>query len=559
MVSQSAHAATDAGEILRQIERDVEVKPLPQFPKIEEKRPEKFLDQGSVVVINEFKIEGNQVVSTLEIQSALIGLTGRGISIGELKTSMGLIATLYKNKGYLASVDLPDQDVTEGVVTLRIVEVALGQVKLNGDYQKDFKRVRPEVIEKMMNAGKLEGKILQQTNLDEALKRTNALAGIQISSTMVSSHKSGAVDVLVNVKDQPLLSTYLSVDNTGGRQTGRNKGLANLTLASPFGYGETVNITGLHSQGTDYAKLALIWPLGPSGLRVGVSASYMQYDIVAGVGVSTESHGHSSTLGLIAQYPLLQKVNGRLIAVMEAEQKNFVNKSVDATTNQDYEVQMFSASLNGDYKDNFLAGAVNNASINVGAGHVDMGSSSAAHIDGDSKGYRTQGDFARMRLNLNRNQFFTDTVVLSLSGSGQLANSNLDSSEKFYLGGVNGVRAYPTSEGGGSEGYLFSAELRKYLRGDLSVSTFIDHGWVRQFEDNTPGVPTAQSKVNSAHNEYSLKGYGVSVNWQGPYKMNLRAAYARRMGSNPNPAANGNDQDGSRTLDVFWINGSVSF
>lgn len=559
LVVSQAYAATDAGQILQQIERDVEINPLPVQPMIEEMFPVKISDQGPKVVIHEFRLQGNQVLSNLELQSALIGLANREISISELKSSMGLIASLYKKKGYLASVDLPDQDVTDGVVTIKIVEVALGQVKLDGEYNKDYKRVRPEVIERMLGADKLTGKVLEQNKLDEALARLNALSGVRIASGMTAGSKNGTVDVLLKVKDQPLLSTYLSVDNTGGRQTGRNRGLAYLTLASPFGFGEIVNITGLKSEGVDYGKLGVLWPVGPSGLRVGASASYMYYDIVTGVGVSTQSKGHSSTLGVIAQYPVLTTYNGKLVFTAEAEQKNFVNKSVDATTNQDYDVQVYSAALMGDYKDNFLAGAVNNASINIGNGDVDISGSSVKHIDGDSKGYRTQGTYTRLRWNLNRNQFLTDSVVLSLSGSGQWANANLDSSEKFYLGGASGVRAYPTSEGGGSEGYLWTAELRKYVTSVLSVSTFIDHGWVRQFEDNTPGMPTEQNKVNSEINTYSLKGYGFSVNWQGPYNTNFKATYAHRMGNNPNVAANGNDQDGTRILDVFWVNGSISF
>ena len=49
------------------------------------------------------------------------------------------------------------------------------------------------------------------------------------------------------------------------------------------------------------------------------------------------------------------------------------------------------------------------------------------------------------------------------SFSGQMAGGNLDPSEKFYLGGSTGVRAYPSGEAGGSTGQLISLELRRQL------------------------------------------------------------------------------------------------
>jgi hypothetical protein len=65
--------------------------------------------------------------------------------------------------------------------------------------------------------------------------------------------------------------------------------------------------------------------------------------------------------------------------------------------------------------------------------------------------------------------------------------------------------------------------------------------------------------VLSENNAYSLKGYGASLAWQGPYRTNAKVTYAHRIGHNPNPTANGNDQDGSKHYDVFWLNGGINF
>lgn len=545
-------APADAGQILQEIEKGVEIKPLPAQPKVEEIAPVQE-EEGQKVVINQFKFEGNHLIAEAELRAALASLTGREIGINELKTSAGLIAALYKTKGFLASVDLPDQDITEGVVTVQILEVALGKIKLDGEYGKDYKRVRPQVIQKAIDGDKVQGRAFEQEGINKALDRVGSLAGIKITSSMIAGEKEGTVDLSVKVQDQPLLSTYAALDNAGGRQTGRVKGLAYLTLASPLGYGETVNITGLKSQGTEYGKLGFMVPVGFNGVQIGANASYMEYEVIAREFQSQNIRGRSSVLGLAAQMPIFKTAKSRLGISLEADKKYFVNKN-GSTTESDYDLNVYSVTLNGDYSDSFLAGGFNTATLDLGVGSVNLdGSLNKAT---DSANAHTQGGFKRLRWSLSRNQFLTENVSFMLSGSGQFAKDNLDSSEKFYLGGTSGVRAYPTSEGGGSEGYLLSAELRRYLPHNLTVSTFVDYGFVRQYEDNQKHNGGG---ILSDINTYHLSGYGASLNWQGPYNTNLKAIYAHRFGNNPNPTATGNDQDGSHVVDVFWLSGSVSF
>ena len=60
-------------------------------------------------------------------------------------------------------------------------------------------------------------------------------------------------------------------------------------------------------------------------------------------------------------------------------------------------------------------------------------------------------------------------------------------------------------------------------------------------------------------NDYSLKGAGLALAWQGNSGLNLRATWARRIGDNPNPTATGNDQDGSLVSNRFWLTASLPF
>lgn len=138
-----------------------------------------------------------------------------------------------------------------------------------------------------------------------------------------------------------------------------------------------------------------------------------------------------------------------------------------------------------------------------------------------------------------------------LSYSGQRTTKNLDSSERFFLGGPSGLRAFPVSEGGGSEGDLLQAELRKKLPRGFELRLFRDQGRVKQSVVNFPGSPTP--------NTLFYDGVGAGMVWQGPRGFTFSVAWSRRLGGNPNPTPTGTDQDGTLDLNRFWASASLPF
>ncbi len=573
-LTHAAPAVPDAGQILQEIERDLDVKPIPEAPSVEVAPIEEA--QGEKVIIKQFKFEGNKTLSESELQDALASLLNHEITITQLKGCVDIIAEFYRQKGYLATAVLPEQDITDGVVVIKLVEATFGGVRFDGEYGKDFKRVKPYVIKRMIDGAMEKGAVLNQNDLDRALSVTQKMAGFNASANYQAGEKEGTTDVLVTVKDRPLFSGVLSADNTGGRSTGRHKQTASLSLASPLGYGDAVNLVALHSEGTDYASGSYSLPAGSRGLILGMNASYLKYDVI----LTDESisaikpKGEATTLGFDASYPLYisRKANANL--EFNFDHKTFLNQ-IKGTDNaylnsSEYKVNVATLVLSGTLNDEILAGGINRASVNLGRGRVNLDGSGLAmnppHQQTDYEGANTQGYYNRLKWNVSRTQFLSDTWSVSLDASGQFADKNLDPSEKLYLGGANGVRAYPTSEGAGSEGYLIKLELRKYLPYNLSVSAFYDEGHITQFKNNAKNAGSNVGETLTtagSPNDYALRGLGVSVAWSGPYNTNIKATYAHRIGDNPNPSIADSgavyDQDGALRKDIFWLSGSVGF
>jgi hemolysin activation/secretion protein len=402
--------------------------------------------------------------------------------------------------------------------------------------------VNPTVITNIINTHNAQGKPLNLNQLDRALLIANDLPGVSVQGGLQAGQKDGETDSLLTIKNKSRWNASLMTDNFGSRSTGYMRYLGSASLASPLRIGDRANVTLLNSEGTDYVRLDYSLPVGSRGLRLGVNGSYLEYEVLP-VSDSTElkPRGYASTAQLVATYPLYRTRSTNLNFESNLERKHYKNNNT--TGNQtDYNVYDLTLGLSGDRSNPWFVGGTSAASL-----MLDLGKT---HIAGQATGITLEdGRFNRWRYNLNHTQFIKNDLSLTGKFYGQFANQNLNSSEKFYLGGTSGVRAYPTSEGSGSEGYIMNLEARKELPLNLSVVGFYDFGHVKQ-------------KVEQAEamNTYNLKGYGMALDWQGPYRTNVSLIWARRIGNNPNPASdNYNDQDGTRHLNRFWLKASIGF
>jgi len=137
---------------------------------------------------------------------------------------------------------------------------------------------------------------------------------------------------------------------------------------------------------------------------------------------------------------------------------------------------------------------------------------------------------------------------------GQLASGNLDSSERFALGGPFGLRAYPVGEASGDEGHLFSLELKKDLGlnlkwGSVQLSAFADTGYTAFYKKPWAGA----LQTATGYNSYWLNDVGIGAALSKPGVYSVRLNYAHKMGGNPGRTMSGQDSDGQKSSGKFWV------
>ncbi|HTD73911.1 MAG TPA: ShlB/FhaC/HecB family hemolysin secretion/activation protein [Steroidobacteraceae bacterium] len=539
-----AQVPPDAGSLLKQIER-------PQQPALPPKGEPQFLPPpvlsaftGESIVVREFQFAGNTRLASKQLTVIVAGFKGRPLTFAELQNAAIAVATAYRKAGWIVRVYLPQQDVTQGTVTIQIIEAKFGVVRVEGKTHASAAR-----LTRMVEHAQKSTQTVNADSLDRALLLVNDLPGVTAKGRLDEGQNPGETDLVMTLADGRRVSGDIVADNGGARSTGLGRAIASASLNSPFGLGDRIDAMLLHSLGSDYQRAGYSLPIGSDGWRLGVNGSHLRYRVVTAAFAALDAQGTSTTVGAEASYPLVRASLHNLYFSFSLDDQRFDNKSMGFITSA-YSVRSVRAGLYGNLFDTFGAGGANNASISLEQGSVDLGNS--PNEGADALTTRTAGSFRKLNFSAGRQQAITSRFSLYADLSGQVANKNLDSSEKFYLGGLNGVRAYPANEGGGSTGVMLNLEARERLPLNLDLTGFFDIGVVH-FNKNNDFVGAA------APNRDELKGLGLTLGWTASMGLNLKATVARRIGSNPDRTSTGTDQDGSLDMTRFWIQASVPF
>jgi hemolysin activation/secretion protein len=540
-----AQTAPDAGSLLQQIEKQ-QHNPLPpkSGPQFEPPPPLQSIG-GATVTVKAFSFAGNTLLTGKQLDPAVLGFLNRPLDFAQLQNAAIAVAGAYRRAGWVVRVYLPEQDIVTGTVLIQIIEAKFGEVHVEGAPT----RVSVARLRSVVEASQPIGAPVNGDSLDRALLLIGDFPGVSVTGRLEQGQDRAQTDLVLSAADAALISGSATADNAGERATGAGRVTVDASLNSPSGIGDRADVVLLGTQGSNYERLAYSLPAGNNGWRVGVNGSHLDYKVITSDFEALGAHGTSTTVGLETSYPLIRARLENLYFSFHVEDNRFNNDSAGETTTR-YSVQSASANLYGNSFDTLGGGGANNVSVTLEHGLVDLAGS--PNEGADALTTRSAGSFEKLRFSASRLQAVTERFSLYAGLSGQAASKNLDSSEKFYLGGADGARAYPENEGGGSEGLMLNLEARERLPANLNVTEFFDWGTVRfDKDDNFTGAPSP--------NIDTLKGAGVSIGWLANFGLSVKATWAHRIGTNPDPTSTGDDQDGSHIENRVWLQVSMPF
>jgi hemolysin activation/secretion protein len=542
VIPPCAHAQTppDAGALQQQIERErsqqLPRRMAPEKPSM----PTEMQPSGITVTVREFRFVGNTLIPAERLASVVAAYMNRPLDFNQLQSAAAAVADAYREAGWIVRAYLPQQDIRNGIVTIQIVEAVFGKLVPEGVPS----RLPLSSALARFEARQKPEEPLNADALDRALLLVDDLPGVAVAGTLLPGTKDGETDVVLKFADEPLIVGEMGADNVGSRSTGSQRITANMSVNSPLNQGEQFVANFIHARGNDYARLAWSLPVGNDGWRMGVNASRLDYRLVASEFKRLDGAGDSTSFGVEASYPIIRMRLKNLFLNFAIDRKDFDNRTATGTTSR-YRIDNATVSLAGNLFDQWGGGGANSASVAFTQGKIDLGDLDPGELA--SLG----GSYSKLRYSVTRQQVISPVLSLFAAWSGQWAKDNLDSAEKFYLGGAYGVRAYPANEGGGGRGQLLNLEIRWKLPEGFTATAFYDWGRTIQNIDNRV--------LASSPNRYQLRGHGLSLAWQTASGFSLKATWARRDGDNPNPSARGYDQDGSLEKNRWWLTASLPF
>jgi len=530
----AAHAQTapDAGQLLRDTQRDASPPPPARAPEARPARPPAEPAAGPKVQVLAFKLSGVTLLPEAELQANLASWLGQPAAMADLRRAADRVAELYRERGYLVRAFLPEQQLSDGVVAITVLEGRLSDIRV--EQAAPGRHISVAQVRAMMSARQQLGAPVRADDIQRAIGLLNALPGLTASSLLEPGEQPGESRLVVSVRDEPAITGQVQMDNAGSKASGEWRVSGGVSFNSPSGRGDQAQLYGSKSSGSDFASAAYGLPLGADGLRSTLNASRLNYDYTLS---SARYTGAAKVLGASLVYPVLRGQALNLNANLGHELKDFKNTVAGVVLN-DKQIRASSLGLNGDVADNFFGGGITQFSLMLGIGRLDL-SAAASDLAADQTGPQRQGWYHKANWSLGRLQRITQLDTLSLTYAGQRAGRNLDSAEKFGASGQSGVRAYSSSEPSGDDGHLLSAEWRHQVGDALTLSAFYERAHLQRDHVEGPGT------LNP--NRFNLAGSGLGLSWGRASQLLLRAALAWRQGENPvRNLATGADGDGTR-------------
>jgi hemolysin activation/secretion protein len=507
-------------------------------------------EEPLTIVLKEIRFKGVKSFSNDSIQTMVAKFIGIPLRYDDLLDVATTIENFYKQNNYLARVTLAQQDVTEGVLTLDVMESILSKVKVEQPIQS--LPSTQDLVLALLKRHSPAGKQFNAEGLDRGLSLANELPGASVSGSLHEGDDAGETELILKMYKNQSRRMELFLDNQGSRATGADRAMGNFSSTNPTDRGDLFSLSTIVTKGSEYLRGAYSLPIGLDGWRAGLNASAMDYEVIIGDQGVKGAVGKAFSQGLDFIYPIERSPKASSTLTVSAETKQFTNIMATGNVLSEYESQVLLAQLSGTENEfNKLSGLFNyNFVYSHGQIRLQEGSSYQAT---DSTGNQTEGVFNKLRVNLSYLEPLSNKTDVYLGYSSQFADKNLDSSEKFQLGGANGIRAYPTGEGSGSDGRMLNFELRHRFDNGVTLTGFYDWGHVDELHIPNDDNPTLK-------NSYDLKGFGVSAGYNFSNGVAVKGTWATREWNNPNPKIpSGTDQDGTRDRNRFWLQVAIPF
>ena len=401
----------------------------------------------------EYQVEGNTVLPAERIERAVYPFLGEKRTVADVELARVALEAAYREAGYgTVLVDTPEQRITDGVVTLQVVQAPISRLRVVGSRYYSQGRILDKV------PALAEGQVPNFKAATEQLATVNRSADRRVTPLLRPGKAPGTTEVDLTVEDKAPLHGSLELSDKYSANTTRTRLMASVRYDNLWQLEHSIGVQ-VQVSPEDTSQVRVISgsynvPVG-TGLWV-FSAIKSDSNTVVGVG-GTTVFGKGEIYGLRRVLVLdgTDKLNHTLTA--GADYKSFKESvSVGANTGFDTPIHYLPLSLGyaatlGDKQGSWQAG------VGLTAALRGLLSDEAQFAD---KRYKAQSNFSILKFDVARTQSLPHDLSLYAKLEGQITDQALISNEQFVAGGVDSVRGYLDATAVGDNGLRGSIELR---------------------------------------------------------------------------------------------------
>ncbi|ADI29123.1 Polypeptide-transport-associated domain protein ShlB-type [Methylotenera versatilis 301] len=466
----------------------------------------------------EFQIDGNTVLPKGKLEEAVYPFLGEAKTIDDVEKARSALEKTYQDAGYLTvSVSIPQQEVNQGLVILKVTEGSIEKLRVKDSKYTSLAEIKSRVPEFE------EGKVPNFPVAQQQLGTVNRGQNRQVTPVLRPGKSPGKVEVDLKVQDQLPVHGSLEVNDKYSQNTTKTRINGSVRYENLWQKDHSIGISfQLSPENTDEVQV--------------VSATYliprMNGDYFAAYGVLSESSAKASSVGDLSVVGNNNILGARYIHPLPMLENYYHSATVGA----DYKDSNDSASELPISYTAFMLGYDGTLQNQDSQTQFNLGLNFSVRGLGNKeeqfayKRYLAQPNYVYLRSELKHTQKLSyDWSILAKLG-GQVANGPLISAEQFAMGGVDSVRGYVESSALGDNGIMTSFELhtpplKKFIKSDfvdfkeLYAFSFVDAARVSIY-DPLPG----QTKTS----DLLSVGLGVKLKTNSGIFTNLDYAHTLR-------------------------------
>lgn len=531
---------------LRKSQPDYSPGPKRERELIESPATEATSATGPSFFIREIVVEGNALLPDDAVAAIVDVGAGRELTLGELKQITNQITMAYAEAGYLlVRAYLPQQEITDGRVTINILQGLVADISVTGNQQYTSDSITGTLDEF------IDTTTLTESLLERSLLNLNDVYGVTARAVLTAGPRTGTTDMIINVEEGRRYRISLDADNFGSEFTGENRYGLSGQIASLFRFGDELSIRGLTTNGEqDYINAAYRIPL--LGLNTYLHANYIYANQQLGANLTPLAAKGESNIGSLSLSHYWQRTRNHEVAFNGGVAVRFFNNDLLGTKTSDDRLANLFVSVNGFFNDRFNARTYYGIKLQKGLTETDRGDVLNSRLNGRGNGLIASFNLTRYQPALWLDSYFV------LKAEGQLADRRMLSPDLYAAGGMGTVRGYPLAEIVGDNAYLLSAE---YVL-PLPIKNSLIEGWpglnkmvsLFGFIDHS-GVFTNQRLPGETNKFITGAGVGIRLNIEPPGKqlpnISFMMAYGKPVLGSQTPS---DGEDG-----IFYLGGILSY